>query len=84
MPDSIPRGTDFWQPSTWMPWLFGPEQVQGAAVVCPNGHAMSIGGGPSFGSCHQIMEDGQVIPSIVCHSCSWHVIVALADWQVNG
>lgn len=74
-----------WRPGTWVRWLFGPTAIVGAAVICPTcGRGMSIGGGQPFGSCHSIAPDGTVSPSVVCHSCSWHTFIRLADWPSDG
>lgn len=77
---TLPKASSAWQPSSWRPWLFGPQAERGAAVVCPSGHGMSIGGGQRFGSSHGIDAEGRVSPSVVCHSCGWHVSVRLAGW----
>jgi hypothetical protein len=69
-----------WEPASWRSWLFGPERLQGAAVVCPSGHAFSIGGGRPFGSVHSIDAQGNVQPSVVCPDCDWHVMVRLQGW----
>ena len=69
----------------WFQWLFGPSSTPGAVVVCPEcGCAMSIGGGVTFGSVHDIDVDGTVSPSVVCYNCSWHVFVRLVGWPSNG
>lgn len=78
----LPRGvTAAWTEGSWFPWLFGPRMVRGAAVVCPSGHAFSIGGGHVFGSCHSIQDDGSVAPSVVCPHCGWHVFIRLDSWK---
>lgn len=78
---TIPKASQRWQPGTWMKWVFGPGNVSGAVVTCPNGHGMSVGGAP-FGSRHTIGSDGTVSPSVVCprSGCGWHVMLRLAGW----
>jgi hypothetical protein len=70
-----------WAAGSWRPWLFGPDSVPGAAVVCPQGHAFSIGGQQPFGSVHRIAADGSISPSVVCPSCGWHVFAKLVGWN---
>lgn len=78
---TIPLARSRWQPSTWMPWLFGPQSDRGAVITCPNGHAFSIGGGRVFGSVHSIDNGGAVSPSVVCPHCSFHVFARLDGWS---
>jgi hypothetical protein len=73
-----------WQPGTWMRWIFGPSGITGAIVICPQcGAGMSIGGGRPFGSVHTIATDGTISPSVVCHSCAWHVFARLIGWPTR-
>ncbi len=76
-----------WTPGTWRQWLFGPDNLVGAVVVCPQcGNGISIGGGRLFGSVHTIADDGTVSPSVVCHACVWHACIRLGGWSgaING
>ena len=65
-----------------MLWAFGPDEVRGAVMTCPNGHAFSISGG-RFGSVHTIAHDGVVSPSVVCPRCAFHDFVQLVGWALT-
>ena len=61
-------------PGTWKP-LQLPDGRRTATFTCPKGHHGSL-------SDHDIMEDGQVHPSVLCmtEGCGFHEFVKLEGW----
>ena len=71
---AIPHGegeTLFWTPS------FVVDKADSAFIVCANGHTGSLRD-------HQILDTGEVNPSVVCiDGCDWHVWIQLDDWSTR-
>jgi len=56
------------------------DGIEQAKLCCPKC------GSEAYLDDHEILEDGRVIPSIVCarENCSFHEYITLKDWGNNG